>query len=216
MIVTIDGPAGAGKSSISKKVAELLNMEVLDTGAMYRSFAYMMKKDNITFEDAAFDQLLQDFTISFENRRIIAMGQDVTDLIRTPEMDIFTSKVVSVHPLVREKMYELQRSLAQNINVVAEGRDIGSNVFPKAEVKIYLDASVKVRAQRRFLELQARGVDKDLADLENEIVLRDHEDMNRDISPLVLPENGIVIDTSNLTKEEVIARIVEIVNEKNK
>ncbi|MGL4387997.1 MAG: (d)CMP kinase [Brevinema sp.] len=216
MIVTIDGPAGAGKSSISKIVAQRLNIEVLDTGAMYRSFAYIMKKNNLSFEDATFHKLLNDFTISFQNGRIIANKEDITEFIRTPEMDIYTSKIVSVHPLVREKMYQLQRSLAHNTHVVAEGRDMGSNVFPHADIKIYLDASVEVRAKRRLLELQERGVEKSLDDLKKEIALRDHEDMNRSISPLVLPKDGLVIDTSHMLKEQVIDRIIELVEDKKK
>ncbi|MGL4560910.1 MAG: (d)CMP kinase [Brevinema sp.] len=213
MIVTIDGPAGAGKSSISKMVAKHLSFDVLDTGAMYRAFAYQLKNKDILINGSDFEELLAEFQVCFENGRVISNGQDVTEFIRTPEMDIFTSRVVSVHPLVRAKMCELQRLVTKDKNTIAEGRDMGSNVFPNADVKIYLDASVEIRAKRRFLELQSRGIEKSLSDLEHEIALRDREDMSREFSPLCIPKDAVVIDTSKMSAKEVTTKIITLINQ---
>lgn len=215
MIITIDGPAGAGKSSISKMVAQQLGFEVLDTGAMYRAFAYLLKKNNIALDDPSFSDFLNDFTMFFENGRVIANNIDVTDYIRTPEIDVFSSSISS-NEYVRLKMKDLQRKAAQNKNIIAEGRDMGSNVFPNAEIKIYLDASVSLRAKRRYEELLIKGIQKGLDELEEEMILRDKDDTSRKFSPLCIPENSVTIDTSNLNQQEVVQKILNLFNNTNK
>lgn len=209
MIITIDGPAGSGKSTISKKLAQILNFEVLDTGAMYRAVAYLLKQKDDPFH--YIEDFLDTLKIQFKNNRISANHIDVTDYIRTPEIDLFTSQVISVNPIIRKKMCFLQRKVAQNLNIVTEGRDMGSNVFPNAEFKFYLDANSKVRAKRRYEELILNNIHQSLKECEKEIILRDQEDASRKYNPLCIPNEAHIIDTSDLSIDEVLQHMMKII-----
>ncbi len=214
MIITIDGPAGAGKSSISKQFASQINFQILDTGAMYRCVALLQKQNNASLDDLNFQQDIININISFDNGNVFLNGKDVSLDIRTPEMDILTSSVVSVHPFVRKELCNLQRKIAQNQNMVAEGRDMGTNVFPDSPLKFYLTANPLVRAERRHKQLSEKNIIKDIKELEKEIISRDHEDSNRAINPLRIPDNACVIDTSHLTPQEVLDQMLLAYNNK--
>lgn len=209
MIITIDGPAGAGKSSISKKVAQELGFMVLDTGSMYRCVAYFMDKKNLTLEELQNHDMLSDFGIEFCDGKVLLNGENVSSVIRTTEIDKRASEV-SQNAYVRSVMQSLQRQIAQGTNIVAEGRDMGSAVFPDAELKIYLDASPEIRAERRLMQLLQRGVAISKEQLLQEIACRDYHDSNRPISPLCVPKNAFVINTDNIFPSEVLAKIVSL------
>lgn len=209
MIITIDGPAGAGKSSISKKVAQELGFMVLDTGAMYRCAAYFMDKHNLTLEELQDNNILSNLTIEFSDTKVLLNGENVSSLIRTTEIDKRASEV-SQNAYVRSVMQRLQRQIAQGSDIVAEGRDMGSAVFPDAELKIYLDASPEIRAERRFIQLFQQGIEVNKEQLLQEIASRDYHDSNRAISPLCVPENAVVINTDHMLPSEVLAQIVRL------
>ena len=216
--VAIDGPAGAGKSTIAKMIAKKMSYIYVDTGAMYRAMALYLLRNQVPAEDA--EQISKgcrnaDITIRYENGEQVVYlnGENVNGLIRTPEAGVMAS-AVSVYSQVRTKMVELQQALAESTSVVMDGRDIGTVVLPKAEVKIYLTASSAVRAKRRFDELVAKGMECDLAQLQKEIEERDYRDMNREVSPLKKAEDAVELDTSELSIEEVVAAMQQIVNEK--
>ncbi|SFB71778.1 cytidylate kinase [Brevinema andersonii] len=209
MIITIDGPAGAGKSSISKKVAQELGFMVLDTGAMYRCVAYFMDKQNLTLEELLNHDMLSDFTVEFWDGKVFLNGENVSSLIRTPEIDKRASEV-SQNAYVRSVMQDLQRLIARGTNIVAEGRDMGSAVFPDAELKIYLDASPEIRAERRRMQLLQRGITVDKDQLLQKMICRDYDDSNRAISPLCVPKNAIVINTDHIFPSEVLDKIVSL------
>lgn len=209
MIITIDGPAGAGKSSVSKRVAQELGFMVLDTGAMYRCVAYFMDKHNLTLEELQDNNMLFNLTIEFSDRKVLLNSENVSSVIRTPEIDKRASEV-SQNAYVRSVMQSLQRQIAQGTNIVAEGRDMGSAVFPDAELKIYLDASPEIRAERRRMQLLQRGIEVSKEQLLQEIARRDYDDSNRTISPLCVPENAVVINTDNIFPSEVLAKIVSL------
>jgi len=209
MIITIDGPAGAGKSTITKILANKLAYDFLDTGAMYRVVAYLLKKTKYSQYDL--EEFLNNLKIIFNKQRIIANDIDVTDFIRTSEIDLYTSEISTI-PLIREKMCLLQRQVACNTNIVAEGRDMGSHVFPNAEYKFYLDANSIVRAKRRRQQLLEKNIVKDLNECEKEIIHRDKADFSRKCNPLCIPLNACIIDTSYLTVEEVLQKMLQIIN----
>ncbi len=210
MIITIDGPAGAGKSTISQEFAKAINYDVLDTGAMYRCVAYIKKESALSLNDALFQQKILDMNIVFQNHEIFLNGKNVTKEIRTPAIDIITSVEVSPHYFVRSEMCNLQRKMAQDKNMVVEGRDMGSNVFPDSPLKFYLTANSQVRAERRYNQLLEKNIHKDLKELEKEIEKRDYEDMNRVHNPLCIPEGAHIIDTSDLSLQEVLQKMLEI------
>lgn len=216
--IAIDGPAGAGKSTIAKALAKSRNMVYVDTGAMYRAIGLYCSRAGIAGNDeAAIVAELDNINVSiaYENGEQVVYlnGENVNGLIRTPEAGTMAS-AVSVYPKVRSKMVELQQGLAATTSVVMDGRDIGTVVLPKAEVKIYLTASSAVRAKRRYDELVAKGMDCDLATLQKEIEERDYRDMNRETSPLRQAEDAVLLDTSDLNIEEVVERMQQIVAEK--
>lgn len=218
MNIAIDGPAGAGKSTIAKALAKKLNMIYVDTGAMYRAIGLHCTRKNIAGDDAkAVEAECEDIAVSivYENgEQVVCLnGENVNTLIRTPQAGAMAS-AVSVHKKVREKMVELQKKLAADTSVVMDGRDIGTVVLPNAEVKIYLTASSAVRAKRRYDELIAKGQECDLATLQREIEERDYRDMNREISPLKKAEDAIELDTSDLSIEDVVEKMMQIVTEK--
>ena len=216
--IAIDGPAGAGKSTIAKALAKSRNMVYVDTGAMYRAIGLYCSRKGIQGdnEDAVVGELDNiQVSIAYENGEQVVYlnGENVNGLIRTPEAGTMAS-AVSAHRKVREKMVALQQELAKTTSVVMDGRDIGTVVLPNAEVKIYLTASSAVRAKRRYDELVAKGMECDLATLQKEIEERDYRDMNREVTPLRQAEDAVLLDTSDLNIEEVVAAMQRIVAEK--
>ena len=210
--IAIDGPAGAGKSTIAKAAAERLGFIYVDTGAMYRAMAlYFLRQGIGPAEEsriaAACGQV--DITIRYENgiQQVLLNGENVSGLIRDEAVGNMAS-ATSVYLPVREKLVELQKQLAAREDVVMDGRDIGTCVLPHAQVKIYLTASVEERARRRCLELQKKGQEADLENIQETIRQRDYRDMHRENSPLVQAEDAVLVDTSDLTVDEVIARIL--------
>ena len=214
-IVAIDGPVGAGKSTVARAVAQRLRFRYVDTGAMYRSVAWAALQRGISLSDeravTALAQSLQiDFVTDPEGQRILVDGVDVTDLIRTPQVSDGAS-VVSVYPGVREAMVAVQRRLGADGGVVMEGRDIGTVVFPDAEIKVFLDASLDERARRRFEELRARGAGADLESVRRAEEERDRRDRTRSHSPLRAASDAVVIDSTGIPADKVAARIVQLV-----
>lgn len=214
MNIAIDGPAGAGKSTIAKRLARELGFIYVDTGAMYRAMAYYFLTNGIKAEDeaaiaAACQQV--DVTIAYENgeQQVILNGENVNGVIRNEEVGNMAS-ASSVYPVVREKLMEMQRQLAATSDVIMDGRDIGTCVLPNAQVKIYLTASSATRAQRRYDELTAKGVSCDLEAIEKDIIERDYRDMHRETAPLKQAEDAVLVDSSYLNIDEVVARIRSI------
>lgn len=212
--IAIDGPAGAGKSTIAKSVAKKLGFVYVDTGAMYRAIGlYMLQRGiNLEKEDKITEACEQvEVTIEYISgeQQVILNGENITDLIRTEEAGKMASAVAKFGA-VRQKMVELQMKLAASTSVVMDGRDIGTVVLPNADLKIYLTASTKERAFRRWKELTDKGIASDITDIEEDIRKRDFQDMNRDISPLKQAEDAVLLDSSDLTIEEVIDKIVSL------
>lgn len=215
MNIAIDGPAGAGKSTIAKKVAKTLGYIYVDTGAMYRAMALYMIKLGIDPENAnAIEEACKSADIGIEYRDgeqvVLLNGENVNAYLRTEEVGNMAS-VTSVNGKVREKLVELQQKLAKTKDVVMDGRDIGTVVLPNAEVKIYLTASSLVRAKRRALELEAKGEAVDLAKIEADIIDRDNRDMTREISPLKQAVDATLIDSSYMNIDEVVEAILNLV-----
>lgn len=209
--VAIDGPAGAGKSTVAKRVAKELGFVYVDTGAMYRALAVYFLQRGLKPEDTeniAKACTEAKVTIGYEDgiQQVYLNGENVTALLRTEEVGNMAS-VSSAIQEVRAQLLELQRELARTQDVVMDGRDIGTNILPNANVKVYLTASVETRAKRRFLELQEKGVACDLEEIAHDIKERDTRDMNRDIAPLRQAEDAVLVDSSDMSIEEVVAVI---------
>lgn len=216
--IAIDGPAGAGKSTVARRVAERLHIRYLDTGAMYRAMAlYAMRCGVPVGDEAAVERVLRDADIRVryteDGQRVLLSGEDVTGGLRTPELSMAASDV-SAHRAVRVKLTELQRQVARENDVVMDGRDIGTNVLPDTPYKFYLTASVQERARRRLLELAARGAAAGtLADVAREIEQRDYNDSHRAYMPLRQAEDALYIDSTGMTVEEVTETILRRVRE---
>ena len=211
----IDGPAGAGKSTIAKMAAKKLDFIYVDTGAMYRAMAlYFLRREIDAKDEKKIAEACEhiNVTIAYQEgeQQVLLNGENVNAFIRTEEVSMMTSNT-SKYPAVREKLLYLQRELAAANNVIMDGRDIGTCVLPDAELKIYLTASASERAKRRYLEQKERGVESDLAQIERDIIARDEQDMNREIAPLKQAEDAIYLDTSDMTIEEVVTKIVSLV-----
>lgn len=218
--IAIDGPAGAGKSTIAKALAAKLGYVYVDTGAMYRALAYYFLIEQIDpANEKAVSQAaaLADVTIRYKNgeQQVLLNGANVTGDIRTEQVGNMASQT-SVYPAVRTKLVALQQKLAQTTDVIMDGRDIGTCVLPDAQVKIYLTASVQTRAKRRYEELLAKGEKAELPKIEADIAERDHRDMNREMSPLRQAEDAVLVDSSDMDIDEVVAAIESIVKEKQK
>ncbi len=212
--IAIDGPAGAGKSTIAKKLARKLNFIYVDTGAMYRAIAlFLIRKGIHAADSSAVEAACQEVEVEISYRdgeqQVLLNKENVTGLIRTEEVGNMTS-AVSVYPAVRRKLLDLQRALAAKADVIMDGRDIGTCVLPQADLKIYLTASVKARADRRYKELLEKGQKPVLAEIARDIEERDYRDMNREISPLKQAEDAVYLDSSDMGIEEVIEAILKI------
>lgn len=217
MNIAIDGPAGAGKSTIAKRLAKKLGFIYVDTGAMYRAMAYYFLQHNIDAKDenaiaAACPDV--DVTITYENgeQQVLLNGENVNGVIRNEEVGNMASST-SVYPVVRKKLVELQRQLAKSADVIMDGRDIGTCVLPDAQVKIYLTASSATRAKRRYDELTEKGVSRDLAEIEKDIIDRDYRDMHRETSPLRQAEDAVLVDSSEMNIDEVVDAIYQVYSE---
>ena len=206
--IAIDGPGGAGKSTIAKLVGDKLGLEYIDTGAMYRAVGLKLNRKGIKPDDLiSISNILEETTIDFVNGKIILDGDDVSDIIRTQEISKFAS-IYSQIPEVRSKLVDIQRRIAAGKSVIMDGRDIGTNVLTDAELKVFLTADSMVRARRRYEELRSKGVNANLDDIHEEIKDRDYQDMNRKLNPLVQAEDAIRLDTSDMTIDEVVNTIV--------
>lgn len=217
-IVAIDGTAGSGKGTISNIIAKELNLTNIDTGATYRCVALATIKNNIKLEEkekiiALLDKISIDIKVDGQNQIFLLDGEDVSEKIRSAEVTAIVSQISAI-PEVRLKLVELQRRLAQGKNVIMDGRDIGTYVFPNANVKIYLDASVEKRAERRFEENKLKGIKTSYEEVLENIKMRDRQDKAKEIGALKIAEDAIVIDTSNLAIEEVAEKVKEVIKEK--
>ncbi len=217
MIVAVDGPAGSGKGTVTKKIEEKLGFLNLDTGATYRCVALQTLRKGIKLEnEEAIIEIANDIDIKIDNTGdkdiILLNGEDVSKEIRTKEVTGIVSQISSIIP-VREKMVEVQRNLAQGKNVIVEGRDIGTVVFPNADVKIYLDASEEIRAKRRYEENKQNGIDTTYEEVLENVKMRDYNDMNKTYGALKKADDAIVVDSSNLTIEEVVEKVKNIIEE---
>ncbi|WP_270286143.1 (d)CMP kinase [Enterococcus faecalis] len=216
--IAIDGPASSGKSTVAKILAKQLNYVYCDTGAMYRAITYLALQNQIDIQaEEPLVALCVNHTISFQQaengQRVFIDGHEVTEAIRQPDVTNAVS-AVSKHAKVREEMAALQQKIGQAGGVVMDGRDIGTAVLPKAEVKIFLVASVEERAERRFKENQEKGIETDFETLKAEIERRDYLDSTREVSPLVQASDAVKIDTTGLTIEEVVAAIQNVIKQK--
>lgn len=214
LIIAIDGPAASGKSTVSKVVAKKLGLNYIDTGAMYRCMTLFTLQNNISPDDEdAIRDLLPNCNIVFEGNKCIMNGEDVSLAIRQNDVTLHVSQVCAYKD-VREHMVKLQRKMGEIGNVILDGRDIGTNVFPNADVKIFLSAPVKARALRRYLENKEKGIHISYDDLVLDLERRDYADSTRAIAPLKQAEDAVYLDNSNLNVEETANRIVEIIKEK--
>lgn len=214
MIITIavDGPAGSGKSTVAKRVADILKITYLDTGAMYRMVTLDMLNKNVAVEDtASVAQILEAIKIEFREEGLFLNNEDVTTAIRTDYVAKHVSDVAALKA-VREKMVDMQREIAKGQSIIMDGRDIGTHVLKDASFKFYLVASVEERAKRRLKEFEAQGIDMTLEELIKDIERRDHIDSSREISPLRQAEDAILVDTTVMTIDEVIQFIMTEVN----
>ena len=216
--VAVDGPAGAGKSSISKIVAKKLGYLYIDTGAMYRSVTWAVLHNHIDVNNKkAVEALLPELDLTMEasddSCKVFIAGQDVTDFIRTPQVNNAVS-IVASYKGVRQYLVERQRLMAEAGGVILDGRDIGSVVLPNAELKIYLTASVEARAMRRYLEVKGTVNEQTLEDIKESVMQRDDMDKNRKESPLIQVEDAVLVDSSEMTFDETVERILHLVQER--
>ena len=219
--IAIDGPGGAGKSTISKAIAKKMGIVYVDTGALYRTVGYYARECGVSVENAKkseyMTKLLPEISVDIKyydaTQHVLLNGVDLGDKIRQPEISMYASAVSTV-PEVRAFLLETQRNIAKNNNVIMDGRDIGTVILPNADVKIFLTASNEARAKRRYLELQAKGVEVSFEQVLSELIERDTQDSSRDIAPCVAAADALTLDNSEYTFEESVDKIIEIINEK--
>ena len=217
MIVAVDGPAGSGKGTVTKRIEEKLGFLNLDTGATYRCVALQTLREGIALNDEKnIIDIANNIDIKIDNAGdkdiILLNGEDVSKEIRTKEVTAVVSQISSIIP-VREKMVEVQRSLAKGKNIIVEGRDIGTVVFPNADVKIYLDASEEIRAKRRYEEYVQNGIDTTYEEVLENVKMRDYNDMHKPYGALKKADDAIVLDSTDLTIEEVVEKIIKIIKD---
>lgn len=218
--IAIDGPAGAGKSTIARRTAQELSFIYVDTGALYRALAVFLVDEGVSPEDTEkVKEAVKSVKVSiaYENgeQQVLVNGKNVTDRLRAESVGNMASTISAI-PAVRAALLDLQRDLAKAHNVLMDGRDIGTNVLPDAELKIYLTASVETRAERRYRDLQEKGVEKPLSEIKKEIEERDHRDMTRAIAPLKQAEDAVYLDTSHMNIDEVVEAIRKLYRERKK
>lgn len=213
--IAIDGPAGAGKSTIAKMVSAEMGYIHVDTGALYRTIALYLTENNIADNDIEKSLANADVSLKFIDgaQRVYLGSRDVSELIRTPEISMAASRTSAV-PAVREHLFELQQKIARENNVIMDGRDIGTVVLPNADVKIYLTATAEERANRRYKELSEKPDCPTYDDILKDIIQRDYQDMNRETAPLKQAEDAVLVDSTNLTLEQSATRITEIIRER--
>ena len=214
LLITIDGPAGAGKTTLSRKIADRLNYKYIDTGALYRGVAFEagvagVSKDDDTGLENLCSTLNLNFVKDERGLRLLSNNSDITDQIRTPEISMMAS-AVSARPVVRKYLLDLQRNLGREKGVVFEGRDMGTVVFPDADKKFYLDASQKVRAIRRYRELESK-TSQTLEDVEREIRLRDENDRKREVAPMKPADDAVIVDSTNLSANDVVEMMLDYI-----
>ena len=222
-IVAVDGTAGSGKGSVTKLVAEKLNLVTIDTGAMYRCVTLAMLEQKVGLEDIdKISNILENVKIEFEEnpehesgKKVILNGNDVTDKIRSKEVNENVSPVSTIK-IVREHLAEMQREMAKSIDVIMEGRDIGTNVFPNADVKIYLDATPEERAERRFRQNKQNGIDIPFEEILKNVKERDYIDSHREIAPLTQAPDAVYIDSTGMSIEEEAEAVIKVIEEKRK
>ena len=207
-VITIDGPAGAGKSSVAKDVARELGINYLDTGAIYRAIALLLAKSEVRPDNEEYlREALSEIRVELQDGRVLVNGFDVSGEIRTPEVDELAS-VYSAVPAVREALLGLQQEQEKHGSIVAEGRDVGSVVFPDAQVKFFITASPEARARRRYLERISKGKPADYDEILSAIIERDKNDSSRETAPLTIPEGAVYLDTSDMTEQEAAEFII--------
>ncbi|MEN3042792.1 MAG: (d)CMP kinase [Fervidobacterium sp.] len=211
--IAIDGPAGSGKTTVAKLIAQKLNIDYLDTGAMYRIIGLYLHNLGVDPKESKLDEFLKDLIIDYSNGTFYLNGKKIEEEIRTPEAGMYAS-MYAANPQVRKYLTKMQQEICKNKSIVAEGRDIGTVVMPDATVKIFLVASPEIRAQRRYKELKEKGIEVSYDELLTQIKKRDENDSTREIAPLIKPHGAIEIDTSNLTIEQVVEKILQIVKER--
>ena len=212
-VIAIDGPAGAGKSSVSAALAERLGFMRLDTGALYRAIALSALRAGLSaVEGAPLNALLSALEVDQRDGRVFLNGQEESESLRTPEVSLAASDFAAL-PSVRQRLLELQREIAARRPCLVDGRDIGTVVFPNAPLKLYLTASSRARAERRLLELEAQGASQSLEEVQRDIEARDHQDASREIAPLKRADDAILVDATSLTLHEVVARCEALARE---
>lgn len=217
--VALDGPAGAGKSTIAKRAAKALGFIYVDTGALYRTIGYAATINNIEPVDSPeVDELLTKITVDLtfnekDEQTVLLNGEDVSGFIRTPEASMTASKISAV-PNVRAFLLDLQRNMAKTHNVIMDGRDIGTVVLPDAQVKIFLTASPEARAERRYKELLEKGMDVNYDDILKDVIQRDYNDSHRETAPLKPAEDSVIVDTTELDFEQSVEKIISVIKEK--
>jgi cytidylate kinase len=214
MIIAIDGPSGAGKSTVARLLSRELGFEYIDTGAMYRALAYKAYINNIEIKEDTIDEMLKTTEVDYSDNKIFLDKMNVESLIRSEEISKYASKISALQN-VRTKMVELQKNIAKNKNVILDGRDIGTKVFPDADFKFFITASVETRAERRYEQLLAGGTDAERDNVLEDIKKRDINDSTREISPLKKADDAILIDTTNMEINEVVMNIKNLVGGQN-